>query len=217
MPDGADPTTGHWLPRAADWLYTQRFADALTTAAELHATQRRKGTSIPYISHLLATCAIVLDYGADEDEAIAALLHDAIEDVEPTETARAHVAWFGTRVLAIVEGCTDADTHPKPPWRERKERYVAHLADADASVLLVAAADKLHNALSVVADLRRVGDSVWDRFNAGRDETLWYYDAVVAAMRANPAHNPELLGELTRVVAELRSAATSAAAQEADS
>ena len=116
-----------------------------------------------------------------------------------------------------MEGCTDADTHPKPPWRERKERYVAHLADADASVLLKPAADKLHNALSVVADLRRVGDSVWDRFNAGRDETLWDYDAVAAAMRANPAHNPELLGELTRVVAELRSAATSAAAQEADS
>src|SRR6185503_6719440 len=107
-------------------LYSERLIDALGVAARLHAAQQRKGSDIPYLSHLLGTCSIALEYGADEDEAIAALLHDAIED------ARAAVAGFGARVLAIVEGCTDSDTHPKPPWRERKERYVAHVADADA-------------------------------------------------------------------------------------
>ena len=110
-------------------LYSERLIDALAVAARLHAGQRRKGSDIPYLSHLLGTCAIALDYGAGEDEAIAALLHDAIEDVQPTVVARAAVAAFGPEVLRIVEGCTDSDTHPKPPWRDRKQAYVAHVAD----------------------------------------------------------------------------------------
>jgi GTP pyrophosphokinase len=158
---------------------------------------------VPYISHLLATCAIALDYGADEDEAIAALLHDAIEDVEPTEMARHAVAEFGPRVLAIIEGCTDAETHPKPPWRERKERYIAHLAEADASVLLVSAADKLHNARSIQVDHRRDGPEIWNRFKAGRDESIWYYRAVTDAIAANPAHNQQLVAELRQTVEDL--------------
>jgi GTP pyrophosphokinase len=189
-----------------EWAYSHRFLLALDAAATMHAAQRRKGSGVPYISHLLGTCAIAMEYGADEDEAIAALLHDAIEDVRPTEQARQAVAYFGERVFAIVEGCTDSDTHPKKPWRERKERYIAHLAAADASVLLVAGADKLHNARSLLIDLRRIGDKVWSRFNAGREESLWFYRSVVAAMRGNPANNAALVDELERTVAEIDAA-----------
>jgi (p)ppGpp synthase/HD superfamily hydrolase len=103
-----------------------------------------------------------------------------------------------------VEGCTDSDTHPKKPWRERKERYIAHLAEADASVLLVSAADKLHNARSILADLRRDGVVVWTRFNAGRDDSIWYYRAVTDAIAANPAHKPALIADLRRTVDELQ-------------
>ena len=190
----------------ADSLSSPRFIHGLEVAARLHASQARKGSGVPYVSHLLGACSIALDYGADEDTAIAALLHDAIEDVEPTALARAAVTSFGERVLAIVEAVTDADTHPKPPWRERKERFVASLADADAAALLVSGADKLHNARSLLADLRRDGASVWDRFNATREDTLWYYRATIAAMRANPAHNRYLVDELERVVNEVEQA-----------
>lgn len=192
--------------------YSDRLSVALRTAAELHAGQCRKGTNIPYLAHLLGTCAIALEHGAGEDEAIAALLHDAIEDVRPTETTRARVATFGERVLAIVEACTDADAHPKPPWRERKVRYLAHLATADHSALLVSAADKLHNARAIVADLRRVGPAVWDRFNpdAGRDGSLWYYRSLVEAYRENPAHDPDLIAELDRTVTEMERLAAGA-------
>jgi (p)ppGpp synthase/HD superfamily hydrolase len=192
---------------ASRLLYSRRLIDALGVAARLHAQQRRKGSDIPYLGHLLGTCSIVLDYGADEDEAIAALLHDAIEDVQPTADARAAVAEFGKRVLHIVEGCTDSDQHPKPPWQARKQAYVDHLAEADASVLLVSSADKLHNARSVVADLRRNGQSTWDRFTGGRDGSLWYYRALVAAFHANPAHHVALVDELDRAVTEMEALA----------
>jgi (p)ppGpp synthase/HD superfamily hydrolase len=188
-------------------LYSERLIQALGVAAQLHAAQRRKGSEIPYLSHLLGTCGIALDYGAQEDEAIAALLHDAIEDVQPTEDARAAVGAFGSEVLRIVEGCTDADTHPKPPWRERKEAYVAHVAELDAPILLVSAADKLHNSRSIVSDLRRFGPATWDRFTGGRDGSLWYYNALVTAFRANPAHPHQLVDELDRTVTEMETLA----------
>jgi (p)ppGpp synthase/HD superfamily hydrolase len=183
--------------------YSPRLIDALRVAAELHSEQRRKGSDIPYLAHLLGTCSIALEYGADEEEAIAALLHDAIEDVEPVDAARTAVRGFGTRVLRIVEGCTDTDEHPKPPWRARKEAYIAHLTEADASVLLVSASDKVHNARSIAADLRRHGPGTWDRFTGGRDGSLWYYRALVAAFRANPAHDEALVDELDRTVSEM--------------
>jgi (p)ppGpp synthase/HD superfamily hydrolase len=169
----------------------------------MHASQQRKGTHIPYVSHLLGTCAITFEYGGDEDEAIAALLHDAIEDIRPTAAARETVAGFGPRVLAIVEGCTDSDKHPKPPWRARKEAFLARLGGADRSVLLVASADKLHNARTLVADVRRVGDDVWTRFKADREGSIWYYETAVDVIRANPEHHPALVDELGRTVAEL--------------
>lgn len=181
-----------------------RFHDALRLATEWHATQRRKGTAIPYIAHLLAVAAIVLEHGGTEDEAIAALLHDAIEDqggAPIRDEIRRH---FGDHVVEIVNGCTDAEVMPKPPWRERKEAYLAHLATASPSVLLVAVADKLHNARAILADYRTLGEALWPRFNASKTEILWYYRGLVAAFRARNGLAPRaLVDELERVVTEI--------------
>lgn len=187
---------------AQPWGYRRRFLEALAVAAAMHAAQARKGSTIPYASHILGACSIALDYGASEEEAIAALLHDAIEDVAPTEAARAAVAAFGPEVLRIVEGCTKpASSHRADSLA--KMAYVARLAGADASILLVSAADKLHNARSIVADLRRSGGSVFERFSVSRDDTLTYYRALVSAFRANPAHRSDLIEELDRVVTDM--------------
>jgi (p)ppGpp synthase/HD superfamily hydrolase len=188
-----------------DGLYSERLIQALQVAAQLHLGQVRKGTHFPYITHLLGTCSIALEFGANEDQAIAALLHDVIEDVEPTERARAAVADFGPEVLRIVEACTDSDVHPKPPWNERKRHYLAHLHEADRAILLVSASDKLNNARAIVTDLHRVGPAVWDRFTADNEDKLWYYRSLVDAFRANPAHGPALIDELDRVVTEMES------------
>jgi GTP pyrophosphokinase len=196
-----------WPLPPGPWLYSVRIIDAMAAAAQIHGRQKRPATEIPYLSHLLGTCSIALEYGASEDEAIAALLHDAIEDGQPTDAARATVWSFGSEVCRIVEGCTDADTHPKPPWRERKEAYLASLATKDHSVLLVSASDKLHNARSIVRDRRVVGDKVWDRFKVPKSETLWYYRSLVTAYRANPVHSPALVAELDRTVAEMEAVA----------
>jgi (p)ppGpp synthase/HD superfamily hydrolase len=181
---------------------SERFDLALTTASRLHRDQIRKGTEIPYVSHLLGTSAIALEYGANEDQAIAALLHDVIEDVQPIERARAEVGAFGPEVLRIVEACTDADTHPKPPWRARKEAYIARLATEDGAILLVSASDKLHNVRTIVSDFHRHGDALWTRFAAGSDQ-LWYYRALVTAFRSNPEHQRALIDELDRTVMAL--------------
>jgi (p)ppGpp synthase/HD superfamily hydrolase len=180
---------------------TEKFEEALVYATRLHEMQLRKGTAIPYVSHLLAVAGLVLENGGDEDEAIAALLHDAVEDQGGAATREEIRRRFGESVVAIVDGCTDADTIPKPPWRERKERYVAHIADAPPSVRLVSAADKLHNARSILSDLRSYGDAVWDRFKGGRQGTLWYYSSLVEAFRAHGSS--PLVEELTRTVAEI--------------
>lgn len=191
------------------WLYTERLLRALEAAALMHAAQTKAGTGVPYLSHLLGTCSIALEHGADEDEAIAALLHDSIEDVEPATEAREVVWSFGPRVGRIVEGCTDSDVHPKPPWRGRKEAYLRHVSEADASTLLVSAADKLHNARRIVSDVRREGPSVWARFAAPPDQLAWYYRSLVTAFRANPGHRPGLVDELARTVEELERLAAS--------
>ena len=196
-----------WPLPPKPWLYSERIIDAMAAAAQIHGTQRRKGTEIPYLSHLLGTCSIALEYGANEDEAIAALLHDAIEDGRPTAAARATVWSFGDEVGRIVEACTDADTQPKPPWRPRKEAYLASLDKKDHSVLLVSASDKLHNARSIVRDRRGVGEKVWDRFKVQKSDTLWYYRSLVVAYRENSEHNPALVAELDRTVAEMEAVA----------
>ena len=182
-------------------MLTERFERALVYANELHREQRRKGSGVPYVSHLLAVCALTLEYGGGEDEAIAALLHDAIED-QGGDAARVEILrQFGPRVTEIVEGCTDADTWPKPPWRGRKEEYIRHVERASASVRLVSACDKLHNARSVVMDYRILGEALWSRFTGGRSGTLWYYRAMANALRA--AGVSPVVEELERVVTEL--------------
>src|SRR5690606_28697568 len=140
-------------------------------ALALHGRHARKGTRIPYASHLLAVAALVLEDGGDEDYAIAALLHDAIDDqaASPAELR----ARFGERVARIVVACTDNEGDPEPPWRVRKERYLAHIADAPADVRRVSCADKLHNARAILRDYRTEGEALWSRFNAGRDEVMW--------------------------------------------
>jgi (p)ppGpp synthase/HD superfamily hydrolase len=180
------------------WLTGPRFA-----AAIMFAAKTKKGGRIPYISHLMGTCAIALESGATEDEAIAALLHDAIEDITPTEAARAAVARFGPEVLRIVEACSDSSTHPKPPWRERKERYIAHLETADRSVLLVSASDKLHNMRAIAANLRDEGESVWGRFNASREDELWYYRELVRIFKERLTDAPALVKELELALSEM--------------
>ena len=178
-----------------------RFEAALPFAAGLHRDQVRKGTNTPYVSHLLGVAAIVLEHGGNEDEAIAALLHDAVEDQGGASTLRAIHDRFGGAVAAIVAGCTDTDLVPKPPWRPRKEAYVTHVASASPSVRLVSAADKLHNARTILADYRRHGDAVWERFSGGKEGSLWYYRALVDAFRAH-GRTP-LLDELDGVVSEI--------------
>jgi GTP pyrophosphokinase len=183
-------------------MLSARFDVALAFAARLHAGQLRKGTEIPYVAHLLAVAGLVLEYGGNEDEAIAALLHDAIEDQGGAATRDIIRRLFGEEVTEIVNGCTDTEVSPKPPWRERKEAYVAHVREASSSVRLVSAADKLHNARSVLADLRVIGDEVWSRFKGGREGTLWYYRALVQAYRAAGGTHT-LVEELDRVVSEM--------------
>jgi GTP pyrophosphokinase len=183
-----------------------RLPAALDYAALHHDGQRRKGTNIPYLAHLLGACALVLDYGGDEDQAIAGLLHDVIEDCG--EQHRAVVrATFGDRVADMVEGCTDGvpdSEGVKAPWRERKEAYLAHLRDASADTLLVSACDKLHNARAIAADVRGIGADVFTRFKAGRDGTLWYYGALLDVFGARMGQGAPLVVELRAAVAEMR-------------
>src|SRR6266850_6313967 len=178
-----------------------RFEEALQWATQLHSDQKRKGTETPYVSHLLSVASLVLEDGGDEDEAIAALLHDAVEDQGGLRTREKIRRRFGERVTTIVDGCTDAVTIPKPPWRERKESYIDALRTAPPEVLRVSAADKLHNARSILLDYRRNGEAVWGRFNGGRDGTLWYYRSLIDAFH-QAGGNP-IVTELERVVSEL--------------
>ncbi|MBP7674996.1 MAG: HD domain-containing protein [Thermoanaerobaculia bacterium] len=183
-------------------MLSTKFDDALAFAVDLHREQPRKGTGVPYVSHLLSVAALVLEHGGTEDQAIAALLHDAVEDQGGRPTAERIRERFGDLVAEIVDGCTDTDVSPKPPWRLRKEAYVARVRNEPAHVRLVSAADKLHNARTMVTDLRIHGPALWERFNAGRDETLWYLESLVAAFRE--AGTTPIVEELARTVAELR-------------
>jgi len=178
-----------------------RFEDALCYAARLHARQVRKRSGTPYVGHLLAVAAIVIEHGGGEDEAIAALLHDAVEDQGGAPRLAEIRERYGSRVAEIVAACSDTDQTPKPPWRARKEAYLAHLATADRSVQLVSAADKLHNLRSLAGDYRLCGESLWTHFNGGRDGTLWYFRAVHE--RLDKLHGTQLCEELARAIEEL--------------
>lgn len=182
-------------------MLSERFIEALTFATELHANQVRKGSGVPYISHLLGTASIALEYGANEEEAIAALLHDAIEDQGGAPTREEIRRRFGDRITAIVDGCTDSDAKSKPPWKQRKQAYIDSISTASASVRLVCAADKLYNARSVLKDYRIMGESLWQLFAGGKNGTLWYYRSMVKALRSR-GESP-LVAELDRVVSEI--------------
>ena len=171
---------------------TDRFDDALAYASKLHRLQKRKGNDIPYISHLLAVAAIAIENGADENQAIAALLHDAVEDQGGLAQLEAIRARYGDDVAQMVADCTDTHEEPKPAWRPRKEAYIASLAHKPARSLAVSLADKTHNASAINADLRAHGEAVWSRFTGGRDGSLWYYRALANAFRE---HAPGIAAE----------------------
>lgn len=181
--------------------FSAQFIKALQYAARLHSRQIRKRTERPYIGHLLGVASIVIEYGGDEEMAIAALLHDAVEDQGGLPRLREIRRKFGQRVAEIVHGCTDAYSEPKPPWLQRKKDYIARVAREAADVRLVSAADKLSNSREILQDVRVHGVSVYDRFTGKKDGTLWYYRALITAFRA--AGNNPLIDELDRVVSEL--------------
>lgn len=185
-------------------MLTTRFALAMQYANSVHAGQVRKGTTIPYISHLMAVASITLEHGANESEAIGALLHDAGEDAGGDERIADIAQRFGDDVAAIVRGCSDTTITPKPPWRQRKEAYIAHIHDATASVILVSAADKLHNSRAILHDYYTIGDAVWARFNASQHDIIWYYRSLVSAFLAAPhLRCPHLIAALDRTVIAL--------------
>ena len=182
---------------------TRRFEQALLFATRKHSGQSRKGTATPYIAHLLSVAGLVLEAGGDEDLAIAALLHDVVEDCGGAPMLKEVRRRFGKRVAHVVEGCTDTDVYPKPPWLQRKEDYLKHLKNADADTRLVSVADKLHNVRSILTDYREQGDAVWDRFQGKRDGTLWYYRALLKEFRRKKSNR--LVSEFARTVRTLGS------------
>ncbi len=186
-------------------LLGPRFSAALAFANEVHGSQSRKGTAIPYIAHLLAVAALVIEAGGDEDAAIAALLHDAVEDQGGRPMLERIRARYGSSVADIVEACTDAEVTPKPPWRHRKEVYVAAIPHKSDNALLVSLADKVHNAAAILHDYRQSGELLWGRFTGGRDGTLWYYRALADAFRNRTPH--VLWQRLEDTVAALEAAA----------
>jgi tetratricopeptide (TPR) repeat protein len=187
-----------------------RFDDALAFTARVHRTQRRKGGEIPYVGHLLGVCSLVIEDGGTEDEAIAALLHDAVEDQGGDAMLEQIRERYGPLVADIVLACSDTTEMAKPPWRERKEAYLVHLDASPISVLRVSLADKLYNARAILRDYELDGEQVWERFNqrAGRDGQLWYYDEL--ATRFSELYPSPMAAELREVVNELREEALSA-------
>ncbi|MCP4697273.1 MAG: HD domain-containing protein [Gammaproteobacteria bacterium] len=187
-------------------LIGSRFKDALLYAVEIHGNDLRKGASIPYISHLLSVCALVLEDGGDEEEAIAALLHDSLEDHPEKVTKSILDSRFGSRVARLVELCSDTPSDyqggPKPPWHERKTAYVERLRKEVYPLCRVALADKLHNTRTIVMDCRRQGDKVWARFKAAKGDQLRYHRALVEAFREAQAPH-HLVDELDSLVREL--------------
>jgi len=182
--------------------YSDRLDAAFALARRLHDGQTRKGSTIPYVSHLLAVAALVSEFGGDEDQVIAALLHDAVEDQGGRPLLEGIRSQFGDRVAELVEACTDAFERPKPPWRERKLAYLSRIPAAPLDVRIIIAADKIHNLRTMIADYEQVGERLWDRFTASKEETLWYYAAVRDALRPGWEH-PALV-ELQKTLATLR-------------
>lgn len=194
-------------PRLGD-----RFTEALRYAADLHATQTRKGGDIPYIGHLLSVAGLVIGDGGDETQVIAALLHDAAEDAGGEKTLAEIRARFGDDVAAIVAECSDTFETPKPAWDQRKESYIKHLGAASKPTILVSLADKLDNARALLRDFRDVGPPLWERFNQHDPQRhLWYYRSLLAEYR-NRGTTSWMVDELDRVISELATEIQRAAA-----
>ena len=193
------------LPGGTAMALGARFSAALLWAVELHAQQQRKVTGTPYVGHLLAVTGVALQCGANEDEAIAAVLHDALEDQGRPGLSDEIAARFGAEVLSIVEGCSDTTVRPKPPWQQRKLAYLQRLETAPPSVRLVKAADALDNCRCLLRDYRTLGEALWQHFRGGRDGTLWYHRSVVDILRRGGS--TPLVEELARAVAELEKVA----------
>ncbi len=185
---------------------TSRFEEALVFTAQTHARQTRKKSEVPYVAHLLSVTALVIEAGGSEDAAIAALLHDAVEDQGGLEMLAEIRRRFGEQVAEIVDSCTDAYHDPKPAWKKRKENYIAHLGQATPEARLVSLADKVHNSRSILRDLQQSGDTIWKKFRGGKDGTLWYYRALLDAFQASE-NNRALMHEFERVVTEIENLA----------
>lgn len=183
-------------------LYTPRVDEALAFMASAFRGIERKGSGIPYLTHLLQVATWVWEYGGNEDQFIAALCHDYLEDV-PTGTRDELAERFGDTVADYVVALSDTTEHPKPPWKERKTNYLAHLKGEPAEVKLISCSDKLHNATSILRDLDLVGEKLWDRFNASKEQSHWYYGEVVNALGQGWTH--PLLDRLSETVTEIRS------------
>lgn len=184
--------------------YTERMDDAVAFVLQKFRFVVRKQTTIPYVTHLFAVAASVGEHGGDEDQIIAALLHDTLEDI-PEVTADDLRARFGERVATYVIALSDTTVTPKPAWKPRKEAYLAKLRDEPAALKLISCADKLHNCNSVRRDHRAIGDAVFDRFTAPKHETLWYFREVLDALGTGWKH--PILEELRESVHELHRSA----------
>jgi (p)ppGpp synthase/HD superfamily hydrolase len=180
---------------------SDRFQAALDMALKLHQNQERKGSREPYFTHLMSVSALVLENGGSENQAIAALLHDAVEDQGGIPTLERIRAEFGEEVAEIVDGCTDAYTQPKPPWKERKTNYLKRLKTESDTILLVSLSDKVHNARSILRDFQKEGDVIWDRFKGGKAGTLWYYQSLANILDESPYSF--LKQELRQIVEEI--------------
>lgn len=190
---------------------TEKFQTAMAYATDQHKDQSRKSTTITYICHPFGVASLVLEAGGDEDQAIAALLHDVPEDCGGEPRLKEIAEKFGPRVEKIVRGCSDSlvkDPEEKAPWKERKEVHINHLYDADLDTLFVTAADKAHNARSIATDLQNQGPKLWKRFNADREDIIWYYESVFAVLQERKV-SPALLTPLHNAIYIMRAAADS--------
>ena len=185
-------------------ILTEKFRSALLYALDLHADQVRKNKDIPYFAHLLNVTALVMEAGGNEDEVIAALLHDTVEDQGGRKRLTEIRERFGPQVARVVDGLTDAYRTPKPPWRERKETYIQDLKSASRSIVLVSLADKVHNARAIYRDLKQVGPGIWSRFKGGKSGTLWYYNQLLEIFTAYREDYPALVEEFSRLVNDIQ-------------
>ena len=192
-------------------MLSSKFSKAFLFANQLHFSQTRNGTSLPYISHLMSVAAIVMESGGTQDEVIAGLLHDAIEDQGPSFSGGSDglrkeiLTRFGSTVLNVIEECTDADTLPKPDWKPRKEAYIKHLESVSSSGALVSCADKVHNVRSILRDYEKSGEDVWSRFSANKEDILWYYQSLRSAFNKIHSIDTSLRDTFDNLVSQLSS------------